>query len=244
MDKETNRLVELALAWCGPAFVVGYIIFWAILGHYIPPPNMMGMTPEQMISEYYGKYQTDIEIGMIGCCVIGLLYLPWSIVLATKLRNEDGTLGALSYMEMAGGLLTGWLLAFCPAMWAACAFFATTMEPATIKLLHVTTWFIYDCTFMITTIQTTGLGVYTILNKKQTLFPAWAGWCTIAVGITFFPLVLMPFVPGGPFGVGGTWNFFVVFSVWLFLFFSPYAYFLLKSLRKEEGPALSAAHSR
>ena len=99
-------------------------------------------------------------------------------------------------------------------------------------------------TFMITTIQTTGLGLYTILNKKQTIFPAWAGWCTIAVGITFIPLVLMPFVSDGPFTVNGTWNFWIVFSVWLFAFFTPYSYFMIKHLsRKSEAPALSAAHS-
>lgn len=244
MDKETKRIVELSIAWCGPLFVVTYIICFGILGHYIPPPNMMGMTPEQLISEYYGKYQNEISIGMIGSCVVGLLYTPWSLLLATLLREEDGSMSVLSLMESAGGILTGWLLGFCAAMWATCAILATTIDPANVKFLHVMTWIIFDCTFMITTIQTTGLGLYTILNKKQTMFPAWAGWCTIAVGITFIPLVLMPFVSEGPFTVNGTWNFWIVFSVWLFAFFTPYSYFMIKHLsRKSEAPALSAAHS-
>jgi len=52
---------------------------------------------------------------------------------------------------------------------------------------------------MITTIQPLALGADIVLNKKQATFPAWTGWCAIAIGITFVPLVLMPFVTEGPF---------------------------------------------
>lgn len=236
MNSETKRIAQLAVAMCGPLFVIGYIIFWAILGHNVPPPNFVGMTPDQLVSEYYGKYQGDISIGMIGCAVVGLLYLPWSCQLATMLRDENGQMSVFSYMELTGGTLTGWLLAFCPAMWAACAIYANAVDPALIKFTHSFVWYIYDCTFMITTIQLTGLGVYTVLNRKQEIFPAWAGWCAIAVGIIFLPLVLIPFVADGPFAVGGSWNFFIVFGTWLFMFFTPYSYFMIKALsRKTES---------
>ena len=243
MDNETKRLAQLAVAWCGPVFVIGYLIFWAILGHNIPPPNFVGMTAEQLVSKYYGKYQHQISIGMIGCCVIGLLYLPWSCLLASMLRDKDGNLGVFSFMELTGGTLTAWLLAFCPAMWAACAIYSTSVDPNLIKFMHSLVWYIYDCTFMITTIQCVGLGVYTVLNKEQKLFPAWAGWCSIAVGIIFVPLVLIPFVSEGPFTVAGSWNFFIVFGTWLFMFFSPYSYFMLKALmNSKESDQLAPAH--
>lgn len=244
MDKETKNMVELAIAYCGPLFVLGYIVFWGILGHNIPPPNFLAMSPEQLIAEYYGKYQTHITIGMAGCCVVGMLYLPWSCVLGLMMRDEDGSVSLFTFMELTGGALTAWVLAFCPALWLTCAVYATTLDPATIKTLHSMTWFIYDVTFMITTIQLTGLGLYTILNKRQTLFPAWAGWMAIAVGIIFIPLVLIPFVSEGPFAVSGTWNFFIVFGTWLFGFFTPYSFFMLKELtsrRKEFSGQATAA---
>src|SRR3984893_4928388 len=124
MDSETKRLVHIAVAWCGPVFVFGFIIFWAVLGHNVPPPNMMGMTSAQLISEYYGKYQNEIAVGMIGSATMGMFYTPWSLLLATMLRDDDGSLGVLALIEAAGGILTGWLLAFCPAIWAACALIA------------------------------------------------------------------------------------------------------------------------
>lgn len=243
MDKETKNLVELCVAWCGPLFVLGYLVFWGILGHNIPPPNVMGLTPEQLVADYYGKYQSSIAIGMAGCCVVALLYLPWSCLLAFMMRDESGGFNVFSFMELTGGALTAWVLAFCPAIWLSCAVFATTFDPSVIKLLHATGWFIYDVTFMITTVQLTGLGLYTILNKRQTIFPAWAGWCAIAIGIIFVPLVLIPFVDKGPFTLPGSWNFYIVFGSWLFGFFSPYSYFMLKELtsrRREFVPVVAA----
>jgi len=89
MDGETKRLVRIAIAWCGPAFVVGFIVFWAVLGHNVPPPNMMGMTSAQLISEYYGKYQNEIAIGMIGSatmvCSTRLGRCYWPPCCATKM---------------------------------------------------------------------------------------------------------------------------------------------------------------
>jgi hypothetical protein len=230
MDSENARLVRIGVAWCGPLFVVGFIICWAVLGHNVPPPNMMGMTSAQLISEYYGKYQSEIAAGMIGSATIGMLYTPWSLLLATMLREEDGSLGVLSLIEAAGGILTGWLLAFCPAIWAACALLATSVSPDLIRTLHVMTWIIFDCTYMITTIQLLALGTYIVLNKRQATFPAWTGWCAIAIGITFVPLVLMPFVSEGPFAVNGTWNFFFIFTIWLFGFQAPIGYYMLKEV--------------
>lgn len=245
MDSETKRLVHIALSWCGPIFVVGFLIFWAILGHNIPPPNMMGMTSAQLISEYYGKYPNEIAIGMIGSATLGMLYAPWSLLLATLLRDEDGSIGVLALIEAAGGTLTAWLLAFCPAIWAACALLAGSVSPDIIKTVHVATWIIFDCTYMITTIQLLSLGAYITLNKRQKVFPAWTGWCAIAIGIVFVPLVLMPFVSEGPFAVGGTWNFFFIFGIWLFGFQAPIGYYMMKEVmgkRKVTAGVLSPAH--
>ena len=160
--------------------------------------------------------------------------MPWSCLLALMMRDENGSGNVFSFMERTGGALTAWVLAFCPAMWLTCAILATTLDPNLIKLLHTAGWFISDVTFMITTMQLIGLGLYTILNKRQTVFPAWAGWCAImimiVIGIIFVPLVLIPFVDKGPFALSGSWNFYIVFGSWLFGFFTPYSYFMSKEL--------------
>lgn len=228
MNAETEIAVKKGIAACGPLFVIGYIICWAVLGHNLPPPQMVGITGEEFVASYYGKYP-EIAVGMVGCAVVGLLYMPWSCLLASMLRDKQDNLGPLGMMELAGGLLTGWLLAFCPALWATCSLMVGKLDPNAILMLHMGTWIIYDCTFMITTIQLTGLGLYVILTK-QTLFPSWTGWAALAIGAAFLPLVLVPFVSEGPFAVNGMWNFYIVFGSWLFAFFVPFSYYMFKAL--------------
>lgn len=244
MDQETKRLINLALAWCGPLCVAGYAIFWGWLGHNIPPPNMMGMSAEQLVNEYYLANLNDIKIGMIGTAFFGLFYVPWSMLIASLLREKDGSLGVLSLVEIAGGILNGWVLAVCPAMLAACAFMVGEVPAGVIKAMHVTSWVIFDCTYMVATPQLLAIGAFAVLNKEQPYFPAWAGWFAIAVGLTFLPLSLMPFVSVGPFSLPGVWNFGVVFSTYFIAFFLPFCYFVFRAVRKPPHYAPQTALAR
>jgi hypothetical protein len=187
----------------------------------------MAMTPDQLISEYYGKYP-EIGPAMIGVATFGLFYTTWSCLVASIMRDENGQATPLSNLELSGGILTGWLFAFCGALWAACSQLVGQVDPGVIKMVHTFTWYIFDCTYMITTMQMVGLGLWTVLNKKQTIVPAWAGWAAIAVGAGFVPLVFMPFVTEGPFAVNGLWNFYIIFGAWLILFFMVYSFYVLK----------------
>ena len=231
MEENTKRAVERGLAWMGPLFVVTYILFFGVLGHNLPPPNVMAMTPQEFVDSYYGKYP-ELRVAMMGAVTFGLYYTVWSCLLASLMRDEKGQYGVLSFLELSGGILTGWLLSFVPAMWATCAFLHGQVDPGTIKTLHVLGWIMYDCTYVITTMQMVGLGLWTILNKRQKMFPVWAGWASIAIGTSFVPLVIMPFVTDGPFAVGGIWNYWIVFGTWLFAFFAVYNYYVLKHVYK------------
>ena len=80
--------------------------------------------------------------------------------------------------------------------------------------------------------QMVAMGLFTVLNKRQTMFPAWAGWTAIAIGVAFVSLVFMPFVTEGPFTVNGLWNFWVIFSAWIWAYFLVYNIFVLKHVYK------------
>lgn len=237
MNDNSKHIINIALAYCGPGFVIGYIVFWGLLGHNVPPVNFTALSPDQLIAQYYAKYP-GIPVAMIASAFFGGLYLPWSCLLSSLLREKDGSMGALSLMELTGGALSALLLVLGPVFWAACALLYTQVEPGTIKLIHAISWFMYDCTYIVTTIQLVGVGLYTILNKEQTIFPAWTGWCAIAGGTMLLPLSLMPFAVEGPFAVSGLWNFFIAFGGWLFGFFAIYSFYILKHVhnpRKSVG---------
>ncbi|MCK9504033.1 MAG: hypothetical protein M0Q95_07605 [Porticoccaceae bacterium] len=239
MDPLTKNSVLKAFAWCGPVFVITYLICWIGLGHNLPPPNFMDMTGVELVEQYYGKYQADIKLGMTLSTFVGLIYLGWSCTLASIMTENDAGTSLFSYLELAGGLLTAWLLAFCPAIWLSCAVYAYLVDPNIILMVHSFTWFIYDMTYMITGFQLLGIGLYTVFHKTQKVFPAWAGWSAIAVGVIFLPLTLIPYMPTGPFAVGGTWNFYIVFGTWGFAFFCVYSYFIFKELNRQRAVILT-----
>lgn len=243
MEENAKRAIERALAWTGPIFIVTMVYFWGMMSHNIPPPVFMAMTPEQLISDYYGKYP-EIAPAMIAVATFGMFYTTWSCLIANLMKDENGQPTALSNLELSGGILTGWLFAFTGAMWAACSKLTGTVDPGIIKMVHTFAWYIFDCTYMITTIQMVGLGLWTILNKKQTIVPAWAGWCSIAIGTAFIPLVFMPFMTEGPFAVNGTWNFWLIFTGWIFLFFGVYNFYVLKHVyRSPDEQRRAAGHA-
>ena len=242
MGENVKRAIERGMAWAGPIFVLGFAWFWGVLGHNLPPPNMNGLTGQELVETYYGRYP-EIGVGMIASATFGLFYTIWSCLLASLMRDENGQMGPLSLLELAGGILTGWLLAFCPAMWAACSLLAHQVSPDLIKMVHTFTWFIFDCTYMITTMQMVGVGLWTVLNKKQTIVPAWAGWTCMAIGISFVALVIMPFVSEGPFAVMGLWNYWIIFGAWLLAFFAVYNFYVLKHVyRSPEEQRRAAGH--
>ncbi|WP_157180637.1 hypothetical protein [Protofrankia coriariae] len=235
MNRRTENRLNLVIAWCGPAFVLGYIIFWAVFGHNVPPPNMMGLSGEELVARYYGPHHQSIAIGMAVSMSVAFLYLPWCCLLSGVINDSERGPNVLSRMELAGGALTAWSLGFCPGLWLLNAILVHDLDPSVIKAFHVFGWFTYDMTYGITTVQCVGVGLWTVLNKKQKIFPAWAGWATIAVGSIFVTLVVLPWIKEGPFTVAGTWNFFVIFSSWLFAFFALYSFFLIREMSRRKS---------
>ena len=251
MNPRLQVKFELAAALCGPLFVIGYIIFWAVLGHNVPPPSP-GYSAQELVANYYGKYHDDILLGMVGCAIVGILYLPWCAQLAVQMKRVEGDAHILSNIELLGGGITAWLLAECPAIWALAAS-EPTSNPDLVQLTHRHAWFVYDLTYLITTVEMVACGVFALVySKSRALFPAWAGWVAIIGGVSFLPLCAIAYVTSGPFALNGGWNFFFVFGIWLF-WFSTYTVYMLKDILKrlqdkapahETAPFASGALSR
>ena len=225
---------ELGILALSPLFPIGFAVCMGIFGHYLPPPNMVGMTAHQLVSDFYLKYGHELSYGYVSCSVIGAIYLPWSCLLATKLRDCKGNLGPLSFMELCGGLLTTWVVMFCPAVWAACSMFADKVDPSVIAFGHAIAWYFYDVTFMVTVVQIAGFAVYVLSENQQTIFPRWVGYYSLFDCALMVPLVLIPWVGSGPFTVGGLINWWIGAATWL-AWFSICSYYMLRSIRDQRG---------
>jgi hypothetical protein len=210
MDETLSQRIQLVCAWCGPAFVLLYALSWAVLGHNYPPPDP-GFTAQELIDNFYLKYRDQIMLGQSLSSAFGILYLVWACQLTVQMWRREPT-PILSIIQAAGGLLTGWVLIFCPALWVWCAEVAGTADPEMIKAVHFLAWFVFNMTYMITTVEVTALFVLVMADKqKPALMPKWAASLALFSGLSFLPLTFLPYFKSGPFAVNGLWSYWVAF---------------------------------
>ncbi len=85
MNEKSVRKVHLAVAWTGPLCLLTFVAGWIVLSHNYPPPDPM-FSPQQLVDEYYIKYRAGIMLGMSLAACFGMLYMPWTCLLAAPQR--------------------------------------------------------------------------------------------------------------------------------------------------------------
>src|SRR2546421_11724408 len=101
MDSRLERKLQYAAAWCGPVFLVGYLISFGLLGHNHPPPSP-AYTPLQLVEHYFRPYHQQIMVGMIICMVVGVFYLPWAEVMTRVLFRKEHSSPVLANSNLVG----------------------------------------------------------------------------------------------------------------------------------------------
>lgn len=238
MNENVLRKVQIVSAWCGPAFVLLYGIAWCILGHNYPPPDP-GFSAAELVDNFYLKYRSDILLGQSLSTCLGMLYLPWTVQLTVQMWHRE-KVHILSLLQLTGGLLTAWVLVFSPALWAWCAEMAGTVDPVLIKGVHFLSWYVYDMTYMITTVEVIAICIFAFLDKqKPTIVPRWAGVLALFSGLSFLPLTFLPYFKSGPFALNGYWSFHVAFISYA-LFTVVIGYYMAQGLKKPKVPVSAA----
>jgi hypothetical protein len=245
MDGKLSQRIQLICAWCGPAFVVLYGLSWVVLGHNYPPPDPL-FTAQELVDNFYLKYQDRIMLGQSLSTAFGILYLIWACQLSVQMWRREPT-PILSIIQLCGGVLTGWVLIFSPALWVWCAEVAGKVDPEMIKAVHFMAWYVYDMTYWITTIEVIALFLLVMTDKeKPALMPKWAASLALFSGLSFIPLTFLPYIKSGPFALNGYWSFHVAFiSYGLFAaIIGPYMVQDINRMKVPAIPGVAQAISR
>src|ERR1700739_4116379 len=101
MDEKTSLRFQLISAWCGPAFLVTFVLFWGVIGHNIPNPSPALSAAN--LAARYSQHLGEIRLGFIVALITVVLYMPWcSYISAGWRRSRAGIRSWLTCSSSVG----------------------------------------------------------------------------------------------------------------------------------------------
>ena len=130
--------------------------------------------------------------------LVAVLWIPWTAQLTVVMRRIEGSSPVLTIIQLIGGILTAWVVMFCPAIWAAAAF-RSDIDPNLVRTLNDLGFFLFNITYAVTSVQAIAAGLVGLADKSaRPVFPRWVSGWAIFTGVSFVPLTAMPFFKTGP----------------------------------------------
>jgi len=213
MDDDLKLKYQLICAWCGPAFLVTFVLFWGVLGHNIPNPSPALSAGD--LAARYANNLSEIRLGFIVALIMVVLYMPWTALLTAQMSRIEGRFPVLSYLQLIGGALTVLVVSFSATFWAVAAF-RPGRSPELIQMLTDTGWLSIDLQYACTTLQMVALALVCLADKREKpLLPNWACYLTIFCAVSFFPASLTGVLKTGPFAWNGVMSYYFPYLCWL-----------------------------
>jgi len=165
------------------------------------------------------RTQTDhIRLGLAASFLSVILFFPFGAALTAQARRIEGISPVLTYAQIAA-IGSASLVFILPWVCWMTAAFRPERAASEIQLLNDLGWLIFTFSFVAFTSWNFMLGIAILSDtRRKPIFPRWAGYYNIFVGLVFMPDLLVPFFKTGPFdwrGVVPYWFPFAVYGVWI-----------------------------
>lgn len=205
-----DRRINLAMAWCGPAVVVLFVIGLIPLSHFVPPPAPTASAVQ--IQSFYLENLTGVRIGMV-LGIIGMaLLLPWSVSVVVQTRRTE-SVPALSYLQLVC-ISVSWTTGLLATLvWAVASYRPDDVSAEITRTLNDLGWFLFLFPWPPFAVWFAAVGV-AILNDRQAapVFPRWAGYLSFWAAALIAPGALLVFFKTGAFAFNGFIVFYVAFA--------------------------------
>lgn len=227
MDEKTSLRYQLISGWCGPAFLLSFIIFWVVIGQNLPNPSP-ALGADELGLRYLDNL-ASIRLGFIISLITVCFYLPWTCLLTTQMARIEGKFPVLSLLQLLGGGLTVMVVSFSAMFWVVAAF-RPERDPALMQLMTDTGWLCIDLQYFCTTLQMVAAALVGLADKRAVpLFPRWVCFLTIWCGLSFLPASLTGVLQTGPFAWDGVLSFYIPYFCWL-CWFATASFFMIREV--------------
>lgn len=119
--------------WCGAAYCLLGLIFWAGVAGFLPPPHQSW--DAERVKEFFSDDRA--LVGIVGYCFIAPLWVPMSITLSRIMSRIEGRDGILHRIEFVGGIVTSVITVFSGVAWMVAAYQPETRSAGLARLAEL-----------------------------------------------------------------------------------------------------------
>lgn len=243
MNEKESLRIELISACCGPAFALGLVVCFGVLGHNLPAPPSPALDAAGLSRHILGNLG-DLRLGWVVALVIMALYMPWSAQISTQMARIEKHSRTLTYLQLIGGALTVFVVSFGILCFAVAAF-RPERDPELMQMLTDLGWLSFELQWALTTMQMVAMALVGLADRRETpLFPRWACFLSIWCGLSFAPASLTEYLKTGPFAWDGLLSYYIPWAAWL-VWCGVISMYMVRDVRRRMAlPAVAQAHDR
>jgi hypothetical protein len=211
-----SKRIQLWCVWAGPLALVLYLIaFWGIAG-FIPPPSPHWSAPH--VAQFFQSNHTAIRIGQVGGLIASTLFFPYFAVISAQIWRVERPQPVLAMIQFGGAVLLLVFFAVCGMLWLA-ATFRPELSASTVRTLNDLSWLIFVMVFPAYVLQMVCMAIAAFHDHGPgRVWPRWAGYFNLWIGISGMGGGLAVFFKHGPFAWNGLIGFYVpiaMFAIWI-----------------------------
>ncbi|HEX4106555.1 MAG TPA: hypothetical protein VHX88_00385 [Solirubrobacteraceae bacterium] len=233
-----ERRVQLICAWCGPVFLILFMVgYWFVAG-LLPPPSANDSA--QHIALFYRDHQNQIRAGMTICLCAAPFMVPFVALITYQLIRSNPKLAPFAYTQLACGLFVVMIFTGMTILVSVAAF-RPDRSPAVTQGLNDLAWtiFVWPFSFVLGEYVPVALAVL-MDTSDDPVYPKWVGWFELAMAALFLPAAPMIFYHSGAFSWEGFWPFWLGFAAFAGWFWVMFAMMLRAINRQPREPAVES----
>ncbi|MEC9357980.1 MAG: hypothetical protein VX836_08930 [Pseudomonadota bacterium] len=204
-----TRHLELACAWGGMIFAVLFAIGFVGIAHFVPPldPNATAEQTAAIFRDNANGIRTGLLLCYIGC----VFYLAFGASINAETERIPGVPAVLLKLQSAAFAATVLLIAGPFMIWLTAAFRPESQSAELIQALNDLGWisFLFGWLPFVTWYMTTGAAILCDTRTTDPLYPRWAGYLSLVLGLGQTSASFLIYFKTGPFAWDG------LFSWWL-----------------------------